>query len=288
MHLLLVFGILMVLILIAGIAGKTEEPLTSEWALLMSIVAVGSIGSSVWLWRVGPKLPKIIEELSRILKIEGDRLVVSKPLQVKQGVLNLVYRAGDKTPVNTYFAEESKETKYVKEVDPDNFAGSANILANVPWRMERVNFAEVEWIKIPGYEITDPRFKVGGRSVVIAVITPQRIGIVPLRGRLEVSRNSEIGIAELSATNDGLKGAITYIKPPNGRTKELRLELVFSRRVLHFGAIYRRIVVARLKESGTIKFFWNPSVNETFYILLVNRLMDPRVLIRQYLGIQKP
>ncbi|MEB3778784.1 MAG: hypothetical protein GSR85_00920 [Desulfurococcales archaeon] len=285
--LLVVFSVSMFLVLIAGMAGKTEEPLTPKVALLVFIVAVASAGFAVWLWYLGSRLPRVIQELSGLLKIEGDRLVAGRPLQVRRGVLNLVYSTGGRTSYTTYFKEESDETVYLQEVDPMGLPGTGGMMVNVSWKAVNVS-SEVEWVKIPGYKVVDPRFRVKGSSVVIGVVKPQRVRITPLKSILEVSRDSERGVAEIRATGEGLEGVVIYTRPPNGRTRGLRLELEFSRKIGVFGAISYRAVIARVKEPGSTRFSWSPSVDEVLYVLMAERFMSPETLAKKHLGIRKP
>ena len=95
--------------------------------------------------------------------------------------------------------------------------------------------------------------------------------------RLTVSRDREIGVAEVRVGDNVIEGTLSYSKPLEGKSRAVRLELIVLR-----GGVRYRTTIARLKQPGSMEFRWSLGPEEDTYILLTDQInMSPETFIKR-------
>jgi len=258
----LALGVSSLLILLAILKGSltVNRHLDLMELSILSLLVVGGFGGFVLIWYHDSKTSRVLERLSSLLRVEGDKLVIERPILARRGVITIRADEGGEhgRRFQLFFRNVEREAEYIQELEPVADVSSVDIVANV----SGIKISAPKWVKIPGYEIVEPELTVKGIQIVLGVIPPLKHEVTLFRNRLEVSKKEEWGAAELKVIDGRIEGTLTYSRSASGKSKELRLELVFDHGMTRYGAM-----LARMKVPGEVRFSWKPALDNVIYIL---------------------
>ena len=141
------------------------------------------------IWCYDSKTSRVLERLSSLLRVEGDKLVMERPILARRGIITI--RADESgehgRKFQLFFGNVDKEAEYIQELEPTADVSSVDIVANV----SGIKISAPKWVKIPGYEIVEPELTVKGIQIVLGVIPPLKREVTLFRNRLEVSKKEE-------------------------------------------------------------------------------------------------
>ena len=282
----------------------SEAPLAVRaLTVLMGIVGVAA---GVWNLVVGPRLASTLRRFSDMVKLEDDKLVFSRPIKLRRGYLRVEHkrerrrRASDRSRPSMHLStlfEESEEEREAETLGPEDFQGDFSAIAGLSWALPgligvsmgdvgvSVGAASVvvEWVKAPGYEVIDPEYRVPLASIVVALLPRVEHEISLVKQRLAVSRDRDVGMAELRVVDGTVEGVLSYSKPLEGKSKAVKLELEVVMRGVRY-----KTTIARLDRPGSMEFRWSPGMEEDVYIVMTDMTtISPRRLVER-LGVEKP
>lgn len=292
-----VVAIVIALLLLAAtfIASNTPTYLKVLVAVASLLVIGGALQSLIY----GPRLARVLKALSKDVRVEGERLILPKPLKMKPGTITISYHRAE-TGYDYYTRlsfKESEEGEVVKDsLGPKDFKGNVGILAGLPWEVTLDTGSSTEpqasrkggkppilvwdayeWIVAPAYEIVDPDYSGPSGSIIVAFIPRINYEIEVTKSVLTVKGDGATGTAEMGVESGAIKGTITYTKQPGSRAREVRLEF----EAVKWGIRYR-ITLAKLSNPGRINFRWSPGPEEEAYLLIHSQARTrPRELLRR-------
>jgi len=264
----ILIGLLFVIIAVSEI--KTQPPMPIY--LRVATFLVGMVGIILSLWRLthDVKLYRNVLRLYKEIRVENDKIIFPKELKLKPGTLKCWYSSGDISYGHTF--KESGDAIKVRELSIEDFKGNINVLAGFDSRIA-IGEGLMEWMELPAYEIIDEEYKVLGYSIYLTVLPPVKQYVTVSKSTLFVTNGKDTGFVEIKS-GEYLEGVLSFQK--KGKARGVRLEFVFKTLTVSY-----KSVIARLNNSGSTRFRFKTTPDETIFILVAGLFFSTSRIVRE-------
>lgn len=254
------------------------------------VIAAVLLSLSLLDMLVNRRATRLVNEVLKLLRVEGETLVFSKPLVVKPVEAKVVYRAGGREVPPLIVVSSAGNSLTTSRIDPKSLWSDVKVLSGTSASVGGIlglfglKQAHSELMVFPALEIVNPEYRVLGTKLYIGILPLVKHEVGFSRETLQVVYGGDTARARLESKGGVLLGEVTYTKVPGGESTGAKLELTFR---IRGGNTTYRILLAELSEPGTAKFTWNPGIPETTYLLFTKRAKTlPNVVLTQ-LGFKK-
>jgi hypothetical protein len=270
----ILIGAVFVIIVISGMLDKANPAPPFYLKIIMLLAGIVAVLLGFWRLTHDSKLYKNVIKLHEKIKVEGDKIVFPREIELKPGILECVYQVYPDGVSYHYTFDETGDKVRVKELNFKDFRGDVSVLAGFDSIRTVPNVltasAKLEWIKLPAYEIVDKEYKVFGHSIFLAVLPPVEQHFTVSKSALFVSDGKSAGQAEIKAKNC-LEGTISFQKHPKSKSRGVRLEFIFRTSVASY-----KSVITSLGETGSSCFKLKTAPDEATYILASGLFLSVR------------
>jgi len=289
-----------VFIVIAIFAHSLPEPPPLAFRVMAGVLGFAGVAACVWNFTVGRRLARNLKVLSGGLRLTDSKVILPHTMRITPGKLTLrkmTHRSGKHTRVRVeQYLDYTGETRETSEIDIASTKGDVGGI---------VGRVYPEWIVLPVFEVSEPEYKISGGSVVFCIVPKFSHEVMISRGSLRVSYDRDFAQLTMDTSRDTIHGKITYMKPPNGVSRSVRVELEakyripktrlgiiggegIGLRVKIGGRLVLRKTLAELKNSGTLEFNYQlPRVKEPRVIVGVHTQLEPKRIVKT-LGLEPP
>jgi len=271
-------GMVFVILVISGALDKAKPAPPYYLKIIMFLAGIVAVLLGFWRLTHDIKLYRNVMRLQEEIKVESDKIVFPKEIELKPGVLECVYEVG--SHMNYYYTfDEIGDSIRVKELSIKDFRGNFSVLAGFDRARIipniRVASVKLEWVKLPAYEIVNKEYKVFGHSIFLAVLPPVEQHFTVSKSVLFVSDGKSIGQVEIKAKNC-FEGKISFQKYPESKSRGVRLEFIFRTSVASY-----KSVITSLKETGSSYFEFKTAPSEVTYILASGLFLSVKKIVEE-------